>query len=250
MTKHARFLQIESGETHGPSSKDHADRGRIAAVLNAAPPPQDSLELAPEQPAGSGEPVAWPDRVQTLGMPDSEVNLKEAPIELDSSEGQPFVQCVHCGADSAPSAVTCVHCAQELDTPAQRRHNELVWAKRQEERRTEREALAQLAEARRVQAEAARSLYQSESSLPPELVDAPNTTGPLLLPIVRLVPGEQGQWIVGALVFLVPTVIIIFGGSIGSWIGRVLLFFAMLTLLPQKPFRGLMDAIGRRRSLK
>ncbi len=53
----------------------------------------------------------------------------EPPLVLDAPDtAQPFVRCVHCGADSSRYALVCVHCEARLDTEECRVFNARLWA--------------------------------------------------------------------------------------------------------------------------
>jgi hypothetical protein len=84
-------------------------------------------------------------------------------------DGQPFVRCARCKADSFVTAVVCSQCEAPLGTAEQRAFNEKLWRRLQAERADEREAVARIqaarAQADRDTAHAARQRVTLEQEL-------------------------------------------------------------------------------------
>jgi hypothetical protein len=73
-----------------------------------------------------------------------------APLELEQPDAhQPFVRCLHCGADSVRHATVCRQCEAGLDNEETTAFNVKLWAEMTAERKQEAEGLRQREEARR-----------------------------------------------------------------------------------------------------
>ena len=69
----------------------------------------------------------------------------DPPLVLEAPDtAQPFVRCVHCGADSSRHAMVCVHCEARLDTEDCRAFNARLWAEATAAREREAEELRRL----------------------------------------------------------------------------------------------------------
>jgi hypothetical protein len=72
------------------------------------------------------------------------------PLELEAPDtAEPFVRCLHCGADSIRHALVCRQCEASLDTDEVRAFNERLWVEVTAAREREAEELRQRAELRR-----------------------------------------------------------------------------------------------------
>lgn len=275
MTKHARFLQIEprpeapspgdpaAPGPDAPPPSESADRARIAAVLASAPRAADPapMELAVEPPARGGRsrperappPVSGPSPAEqrsleaaspALRMLDEAPEGRPAEMALDVAlpEAQPFVRCARCGADSAIHAAVCANCGERLDTAEQRAHNDRVWEAQRREKERERAALEGMAAARYQSAkQAARPLPGAEIAPPPELLEPLDESGPALFATLRLLRKPLWRWVAGALVTALPLLLVTLGGPILSRIGWILLVLLVLSLLPRRAARWLVQ---------
>jgi hypothetical protein len=246
VTKHERFLQIERGSPDCASESESADRSRIAAVLAAAPASRspDSIEIAAGAPAGDGVPPAWPDRdAQVIEAPAEGATSADLTLDVAVPEGQPFVRCARCGADSSIHAVSCDHCAARLDTPEQRAFNDRLWEARRLRSEEERAALDEMAAARYENAKSAvRPLPEPGMLPPPELLEAPgDDDGPILLGALGALQKPQWRWAAGAAAAGIPLLLATLGGPILSSIGWVLVALFFLSLLPRSVGRRFFD---------
>lgn len=238
MTKHARFLHIEQRrDEEGPES-EAADRGRIAAVLGASPisraPSDATIELDPEARAGDGSTCVAPTVAELA--PGEATDASEISLDLAGIEGQPFVRCTRCGADSTIHAAACGNCAAPLDTAEQRAFNERLWDEQRRELERERAALAELASAREEQKRAAaRPLPEPGMSPPPELLEPIGSEdGPFFFEALRALREPRWRWIAGGLVVGLPLLLVVLGGAILAKIGWGLLVLLVLSMFPRR----------------
>lgn len=251
MTKHARFLQIEAASPEGdPGSPDaapeseSADRARIAAVLEAAPVTAKArIDVAADTPAGDGRPLDWAARApRMLDAPGEDGPAAEIALDVAPPEGQPFVRCARCGADSSIHATACQHCAAPLDTAEQRAWNDRVWATQQRRSAEERAALDEMSAARTETARrTARPLPDPGMKPPPELLEAPDEDGPILFAALRALQEPRWRWTAGALVAGLPLLLVTLGGPILAKLGWVLVLMVVLSFLPRSAARRLFE---------
>jgi len=72
------------------------------------------------------------------------------PLELETPDAdQPFIRCMHCGADSVRHATVCRQCEARLDSEETRLFNVRLWAEMTAARAREVEELRRLEESRR-----------------------------------------------------------------------------------------------------
>ncbi len=247
MSAHERFRRIEPRRAADGGAVQAADRARIAAVIDAAPPSLEhgagSLEIAPQAPAGEGAPM---ERV-TAGQ-----QIEDAPepagvalaIDTATMSGQPFVRCACCGADSTIHATTCVNCDAELDTAEQRAFNEKVWDTQRRRDERERAALAGMAEARtEVIRTSFRALPEPGMKPPPELLEPiQDDDGPLLVGAIKALQKPKWRWTAGAIAAGLPLLLVTLGGPILSKLGWALVFLCFVGLLPRSAARRVFEA--------
>ncbi len=245
MKKHARFLQIERGAPDEAPESESADRARITAVIAAAPMSAEAerIELAEEAPAGDGRPPDGSARAERmLDAPAIEGSVDLA-LDVAKPEGQPFVRCARCGADSTIHATTCQHCAARLDTAEQRAWNDRVWATRLRQNDEERAALDEMAAARyRDTKSAVRPLPDPGMKPPPELLAAPEEdNGPILLDALRALQKPSWRWAAGATAAGLPLLLVTLGGPLLGKVGWILVVLLLLSLLPASVGRRLFE---------
>lgn len=247
MTAHERFRRIEPRRAADESEVNAADRARIAAVIDAAPPSIErgagALEIAPEAPAGDGAPI---ERV-TTGQ-----EIEDAPepagvalaIDTAAVSGQPFVRCARCGADSTIHAKICANCDADLDTAEQRGFNEKVWDAQRRRDERERAALAGMAEARAEVIRASfRALPEPGMRPPPELLEPmPDDDGPLLVGAIKALQKPKWRWTAGAIAAGLPLLLVTLGGPILSKLGWALVFVCLIGLLPRRAAKRVFEA--------
>jgi hypothetical protein len=253
VTDHERFRRIEPRRADDPSEVKAADRARIAAVIDAAPPSIErgamELEVAAEAPAGDGVPIERAVAGQEIAVP-PETDGPELSIDTAVVSGQPFVRCARCGADSSIHATSCDNCNAELDTAEQRAFNEKVWDAQRRRDERERAALAGMAEAR---AEVIRASFRPISGPgmqpPPELLEPiDDGDGPLLVGVIKALQKPKWRWAAGGIIAGLPLLLVTLGGPILSKIGWTLVFLCLLGLLPKSVGRRILEArYGRRR---
>jgi hypothetical protein len=103
--------------------------------LPAAPSRFSTLEEAPVSPPPEGHSTPGLERFAPEPAPEPELEL-ERP---DAAE--PFVRCLHCGADSVRHATVCRQCEARLDTDEVRAFNVRLWAQMTAAREREAEEL-------------------------------------------------------------------------------------------------------------
>lgn len=238
MTKHARFLHIERRRDDDAPGSEAADRGRIAAVLGSSPisgaPADATIDLDPEAHAGDGSARTVP--VLAEIAPDSGPDASGLSLDLAGVQGQPFVRCARCGADSTIHAATCGNCAEPLDTAEHRAFNERLWDEQQRELERERAALAELASAREEQKRAvSRPLPEPGMAPPPELLEPIGSDeGPLLFEALRALREPRWRWVAGGLVIGLPLLLVTLGGAILAKVGWGLLALLVLSMFPRR----------------
>lgn len=254
--KHGRFLRIEQrradprpGEDREPEA---ADRARIAAVVDAAArsrPLEEEIETAadgPEAGVPAREPLSAEAALEDApGAAGLELSLDTAPVE-----GQPFVRCARCGADSAMHAARCDNCAAPLDTAEQRAFNDRVWETQRERAAREREALEEMRrfreEARRA---AVREIPGSSMGLPPELMKPVEVDdGPYLLELVGSLRERRWRWAAGAAIVGSPLLLAAAGGPILSKLGWVMAVLFVLGMFPKSVGRRVLSFLAGLRS--
>lgn len=99
----------------------------------AAPSRFATLERA--RTSGSGAPHEPPDLERFRPEPAPELELEPR------DEGEPFVRCRHCGADSVRHEAVCRQCEARLDTDEVRAFNARLWAEMKAARKREAEGL-------------------------------------------------------------------------------------------------------------
>jgi hypothetical protein len=246
--KHERFLHIEPRRDDEAPASEAADRARIAAVIDASPPSrkpaEEKLDVAPGASAGDGVPIERADPGQEL--PDAPLGqgAPELAIDTVAVEGQPFVRCARCGADSTIHATICSNCSAKLDTAEQRAFNEQVWDAQRQRNERERAALAQMAEARAEHMRTSvRPLPEPGILPPPELLEPIHDDGgPIFLEVVRALVQPKWRWIAGGGVFALPLLLVTLGGPLLSKLGWIVLAALFLSLLPRRLLRRLLDA--------
>ncbi len=247
MTEHERFRKIEPRRADDASEVKAADRARIAAVIDAAPPSIHrgpiGLEVAPEAPAGDGVPIERAVEGQEIAdvaePPGAELSIDTARVS-----GQPFVRCARCGADSSIHAASCGNCGAELDTAEQRAFNEKVWDAQRRRNDREQAALAGMAAARTEVIRASfRPLPGPGASPPPELLEPfDDDDGPLLVGVIKALQKPKWRWTAGALVAGLPLLLVTLGGPILSKIGWTLVLLCFVGLLPRSFARRVFEA--------
>jgi len=246
VTARERFLRIEPRRADDAPESESADRARIAAVIDAAPPSISTdlrrIELAPEAPAGDGTTVPSPQVGLEL---DAEPSEEKVDLSIDTApvRGQPFVRCTRCGADNTIHAVTCVSCSAQLDTAEQRAFNEKVWDAQTQRNERERAALADMAQAR---AEAIRTslrpLPEPGMKPPPELLDPiQESDGPLVVEAIKALRSPKGRAIASALVVGLPLFLVTLGGPIFGKIGWALAVMVVLGFIPRRAVNRLFE---------
>ena len=247
MTKHARFLHIERGSPDEAPESEAADRARIAAVIAAAPvsAPPAQIELAEEAAAGDGREPDWSARAARMidAPPEAGAGGIDVAIDVVRPEGQPFVRCARCGADSSIHAKSCENCAAPLDTAEQRAFNDRLWDVQQGRSERERAALAQMAEARVEHARNAyRPLPDPGIKPPPELLEPlDDGGGPIVLGALLALREPKWRWIAGALVVGLPLLLVTLGGPILGKLGWILVTLFFLGMLPRSVGRRLLE---------
>jgi hypothetical protein len=249
VTKHARFLHIEQRRADDGSGSETADRARIAAVLDAAPPshapPEARLEIAPDSPAGTGAAIEPPEmgtNLEDVAAPGGgvELALDTAPVE-----GQPFVRCSRCGGDNTIHAKACETCAATLDTAEQRAFNDRVWDAQRRRNEKERAALAEMAQYREeLRRNTVRPLPEPGMQPPPELLEPMNESdGPFLVEVIRALQKPKWRLAVAATVVGLPLLFVTLGGPILSKLGWVMAVLLVLSLFPRSIARRLFGAL-------
>lgn len=246
MTKHARFLQIEPGDAEHPPESEAANRGRIAAVLESAPASTTHVqfEIGDGAQEGDARPPFEGPAMRTLESGATDVVSDPAcGIELSvaAPQGQPFVRCVQCGADSSIHASECERCSARLDGREQQAFNEALWGTRLRQIDEERAALDQMAAARYDAARrATRPLPEPGMKPPPELLEAPGD-GPILLAMLERLKEPKWRWAAGAAAAGLPLLLVTFGGPLMSAFGWVLVAVFFLLLLPRRVGRRVVE---------
>lgn len=246
MTARERFLKIEPRRADAAPESESADRARIAAVIGAAPPslarPPQSLELAPDAPAGDGATIPKP-------LVDHEIDERPDARTLDLAidtapvKGQPFVRCARCGADSTIHAERCESCGEALDTAEQRAFNEKVWGAQTRRNERERAALAEMAQARVEAVRASiRPLPEPGMKPPPELLEPiRDDDGPILVGVIKALGSTKAKIVTSALVVGMPLLLVTFGGPILAKLGWVAVVLVVLGFLPRSAAKRLFE---------
>lgn len=249
MSEHSRFLHIERRRDDDADPGETADRARIAAVLDGAPPsraPGDhaadagGIELAVDAPAGTDAIARPAEAVQEI----DDVPEIEMAIDVSKIEGQPFVRCARCGRDNTIHARECDNCAAALDTAAQRAFNDKLWNVQRARSEKEREALAEMAALREEQRRnTLRPLPEPGMAPPPELTEAMGPDdGPFLIEVLRALQKKEWRWATAAAMVVVPLFLVTLGGAILSRIGWGIVVLLVLAMLPRRLGRRLFDA--------
>lgn len=247
MTARERFLRIEPRRTDDAPESETADRARIAAVIDAAPPSISrdprTIELAPEAPAGDGATIPGPQVGLELEASPGDVEAIDLSIDTAPVRGQPFIRCTRCGADNTIHAEACVNCSARLDTAEQRAFNDRLWDLQQGRSERERAALAQMAEARVEHARNAyRPLPDPGIKPPPELLEPLDEGGgPIVLGALLALREPKWRWIAGALVVGLPLLLVTLGGPILGKLGWILVTLFFLGMLPRSVGRRLLE---------
>lgn len=248
MTKHARFLNIEQPRDDRPPESETANRARIAAVLRTAPllgtADEPLLEVDPDARAGDGT-AHDPGGQQELAPADDAPGAEppDLPIDVEGIQGQPFVRCARCGADSSIHAVTCDNCAADLDTAEQRAFNEKLWDAARQRSERERAALAAMSEARAEQRRATARMLPEPGTLPPPELTEPlhGEDGPFFLEVLNALTKPKWRWAAGGLAVGLPLFLVALGDALLSKLGWALLLLLVLSMFPRRLGRRLLS---------
>lgn len=242
MTQHDRFRRIERPRPDAAPESQSADRARIAAVIEASPvsvpPDAVRIEVAVDQPAGTGRPPEISERMAELADTPAPAGALDLAIDTAVVQGQPFVRCARCRCDSTIHATACDNCGVALDTDEQRAFNDRLWSAQKLQNEREREALAQMAEARAEARRTARPLPEPGAMPPPELLEPlGDSEGPLLFSMLRSLQDKRARWAVGAMVVGLPLLLVALGSGVLSALGWILLLLCGAAMLPRRIWR-------------
>ncbi len=254
MTARERFLRIEPRRTDDAPESETADRARIAAVIDAAPPSISrdprTIELAPEAPAGDGATIPGPQVGLELEASPGDGDAIDLSIDTAPVRGQPFIRCTRCGADNTIHAEACVNCSARLDTAEQRAFNEKVWDAQTRRNEREKAALADMAQARVEAIRASvRPLPEPGMKPPPELLEPiQENDGPLIVEAIKALRAPRSRAIASGLVAGLPLILVTLGGPILAKIGWALALIVVLGFVPRRAAKRLFEAwFGARR---
>jgi hypothetical protein len=132
--RYARFEKLE--RPRGPEDGAAARSASIASRFGGdGGPPEEESRSGPSRSGAAAERF--------------EAEAAEKPLRvLDLDEGQSFVRCARCRADSHATAVRCAQCDADLASPEQRAFNEAFWKRRVAEQAEERVEVERLQAAR------------------------------------------------------------------------------------------------------
>lgn len=232
----------------------HLERPRREGAADEVPDPTARIEAVE---AGGA--------VADAGIPAESIDRfrepPERPLAIDErpEDEQPFVRCAWCEADNTRYATECEHCHAKLDTPMQRKFNDVFWARRRQDAAAEKRALEVLQEDRTAQADAeARARREGAEAMAREIeraerrrleMDDPrwgDPTGaggafggtPYGIRLLRLVPNPYVRIALVVAAVALPVALIALGGRrSGMQLAGVILISLVLSLVAP-PGRG------------
>jgi hypothetical protein len=226
-SKLSRFLHLERPRAGRPESE-------------ASSPLQSGARFESMEERKEAHEVAVPEAHLERFKAQAPVALADVPEE----DARRFPRCMLCESENGRFARTCSMCGADLGTPEQLEFNERLWQERRKgltpTHEDEREALRQLAEQKREDAERfARQLEQlrAEERRSSPWVRAFSQHATLGMALLSLIPHPLVRWLTLAGAAALSVGMWRYGQGRTQWVGGGLFFLLLLMFLPPKALR-------------